>query len=250
MEGRKISVSDQYYDEFDEVFDGKKLENGPYWTNGKKVFFEYHEIYGADKDTLIQYDTWATDKKHCYYCNERLTDADRETFIVLNYIFAKDKYNVWESGKKVKGVDAETFEVFHNKQSDIGFCKDKNHVYHFFIAELKIVKKASPRTFVSLDDGEYGFDEKSVYIGTKMLPKANPKTWRKIREDSSYSKDKYIYFLNHIIKKADLETFEVVVSEKELKYGLSKRIECGKDKNNFYYLDKIITKKEFERLVK
>ena len=250
MEGYKLST------EFDET-----IENGLYWTDGKKVYFRQYEIIGADIDSFSQYyGLWAKDKNYCYMGSGRIKDADKETFKPLNYTYTKDKLNVWTLGGKIKDADAETFEVCDSGKYSLGkqikkgkcyelfvpygFGKDKNNVYHYdFSGKPNVVKNASPNTFISLEDCIFGYDENNVYYKQNKLNKANPKTWKKLKNGYFYSKDKLIYYFNRIIKDADIETFEII--EQNVELGLP--FQYAKDKNNYYNNDNIITKEEYEK---
>jgi len=202
MEGKKLS---EQTDEFDDEF-----KNGPYWTDGKDVYFYYNKITGADADSFLQYaGPWATDKNYCYWTSVRLENADRKTFNVLSRNFAKDKFNVWgDDGKKLKGLEAKSFEIYGDEYSitPYGFCKDRNHVYYYFcIPKPEIVKKASPETFVPLNR-EFGYDGDNVFWHEKKLKGANSKTWKLLKEDNHYSKDKNrYYFCSKIISKDEFE---------------------------------------------
>jgi len=237
MDGNRLS--NKYNDNF---------ENGAYWTDGKDVYFLYSKIEGADIDSFLQYvGPWATDKKYCYWKSLRLKNADRETFNVLNRTFVKDKYKVWaENGKIMKGLDAGSFEIFGDKYSltPYGFCKDRNHVYYYYLLDIKIVRNALPEAFIPINS-EFGYDKNNVFWHEKKLKKANPATWKILKEDYCYSKDRFIYFCNRIIKKADIETFQVIEGD-EKNYL---KIHYAKDKNKYYYNDKVISKDEFEKRV-
>jgi hypothetical protein len=245
----------------------KTNENTLYWTDGVKVYFMHHEIKGADIETFEQYPgSWAKDKKHCYSGDSALKGADVQSFKVLNFTYAKDNKNVWTLGGMIKDADANTFEVcddgrkyngkiyektpsmaggiIYDSFAPCGYGKDKNSVYYYgFEGKPKIVKNASPETFVSLNDGCYGYDSKTVFYKTYKLNKANPKTWKKLKENYYYSKDKdVIYYVNRIITEANAATFEVLEKTEEL----FEPPQLAKDKHNYYRNDRIITKEELE----
>jgi hypothetical protein len=238
-----------------------------YWTDGEKVFFNAFEIKGMDIETFEQYPgSWGKDKNHCYCTSTRLQGVDVKSFSVLNFTYAKDNMNVWTLGGKIKDVDAKTFEVCdngkrslgktHDKQTGLwyelfvpyGFGKDKNNVYYYdYSGKPNIVKNASPKTFISLDDNYFGYDENSVFCGRSKLQKSDPKTWKKFKDLYYYSKDKkIIYYFNRIIKEADAETFEVL--EQNIERGLPKQL--AKDKNNYYWNDSKKTKEEIDKMLK
>jgi hypothetical protein len=230
-------------------------ESTVYWTDGKKVYYGGNEaVKGADIDSFVHYSgTWAVDKNNCYMFGRKIRDADRESFEALNYTYAKDKFSVWVLEGKIKGVDAESFEVCDDGKmvlesrynstssfSQYGYGKDKNNVYYYDCqGKAKVVKGASPETFVSLNDGYFGYDDKNVFCQIYKLNKADPASWKKFQSNCHYSKDKHVYYLNRLIKEADVETFEVVKD----KYGSWL---YAKDKNHHYRCECIITQEKFE----
>ncbi|GAA3770982.1 DKNYY domain-containing protein [Flavobacterium ginsengiterrae] len=244
-------------------------EMGLYWSDGKLVYFRYYIIKNADLDSFVQFPgSWAKDKKHCYSMHTRLRNADILTFEILNYTYAKDKNNVWTLAGRIPEADAETFEVcddgkestgitFVMSEQNIegtresflpfGYGKDRNNVYYYdFAPKIKIVKHAIPSSFKSLNDGYFGYDEKSVFCGKSILPKANPNTWKKLEENYFYSKDQNrIYYFNSLLKGADAASFEVVVVPSIFKTPN----QYAKDKNYFYLGGTICSKEEFEKTI-
>jgi hypothetical protein len=194
--------------------------------------------------------------------------ADAKSFEVLNYTYVKDNFNVWTTGGKITGADANTFEVCDNGMYSLGkqwnretgpeelydmfvshgYAKDKNNVYYYDSdGKANIVKNACPKTFISLGDGNFGYDEKSVFFGRSKLQKADPNTWKKYKDLYYYSIDKnIIYYTNRIIKGADAQTFEVL--EQKVVLGLPAQL--AKDKNNYYWNDSIEAKGKVEEKLK
>src|SRR5207244_1796457 len=92
------------------------------------------------------------------------------------------------------------------------------------------VRKASPSTFISLNDGFYGKDENFVFFGTACLPKAMVEHWTKI--GGFYSKDdKRVFYMNFEIKGADYDSFEVVYTV---------HTQLAKDKDRCYWGDEVV----------
>lgn len=189
---------------FDELDDKNQ-----YWTNGKSVYHHNRQVKGADIDSFEHFfGIWAKDCKSCYSGSLKFRNADTETFIALNYTYAKDKENVWTLAGNIKEADPITFTVcdsgkhslgksvrnvgqnkmLHEQYVPYGFGKDRNNVYYYdFQGKSKIVRKANPTTFVSLDDGYFGYDDKYVYCGFTTIPNADPETWKKLKENYYYS---------------------------------------------------------------
>jgi hypothetical protein len=249
----------QFYDTND--------ENTLYWTDGKVVYFREEKIKNADIYSFEQFPgCWAKDKNFCYSGNTKLKDADCSTFEVLNYTYAKDKTNVWTLEGRIPEAEAKTFEVCDNGKKSLGFTfvesannkkekresfapygfgKDANNVFYYdFQGKPKVVKKAISSSFESLNDGYFGYDEKSVFCGKNILPKANPKSWKKLEDKYYYSKDQStVYYFNSLIKDADAESFEVVI----VSSVFDTPTQYAKDKNHYYLNDSICSADEFEK---
>jgi hypothetical protein len=197
-----------------------------------------------------------------------LKGADPKTFTVLNNCFAKDNVHVWTTGGKIKDVDAKTFQVSDEgirkpitsknieykdgslKKAHLkipyGYAKDKNRVYYEnFQGKPKVVKKAEPKTFTSLNNGYFGYDDQFVFFEQYVIQKANPKTWAIIDfdKDRFYSKDdRFVFHGNKIVKGADVNTFELYKTK-----GIGGYVQYfGKDKNQYYHNHETITLKEIE----
>lgn len=241
-----------------------------YWTDGKNVFFREMIIKNADVDFFEHFEgSWARDNKYCYSAANKLKDADIATFSVLNYAYAKDKSNVWTLAGRIAEADPDTFEIcdsgkeslgvtFYsatdNKKKEFesfapyGFGKDLKNVYYYdFQGTVKIVNRCDAVSFKSLDDGYFGYDEKSVFCGSKILPKAKPETWNKLQSGYFYSQDiNKIYYLNRLMKDADAASFEIVVVPSVFKTPT----QYAKDKNHYYFNDEICSKDDFDKWVK
>jgi len=182
-----------------------------YWTDGKRIYYRYSPIEKANFETFVYFNGFfAKDDKHCYIVGRPLKGANPKTFEMLNECYATDYQSVWTSGGR--------------------FAKDSKQVYYEdYHGKIKILAKANPATFISMNDGDFAKDDTYVFYGKTPLLKANPATWRKISH--FYSKDdKQIYYLNKLIKEADYDTFEVVVLTSPEGYKLP----YGKDKNQYY----------------
>ncbi|WP_433766093.1 DKNYY domain-containing protein [Flavobacterium ginsenosidimutans] len=251
-----------------ELYDANN-ENALYWTDGKVVYFRENKIKNVDIDSFEQFPgCWAKDKNYCYSGGSKLKDGDSLTFEVLNYAFAKDKNNVWTLEGRIPEADTKTFEVCDTGKKSLGitfvfiennkkqgkesfvpygFAKDANNVFYYdFQGKTKVLKKAISSSFKSLNDGDFGYDENSVFYGKNILSKANPKTWKKLHDKYFYSIDQNrVYYFNRLIKDADAESFEIVfvssIFETPTQYA--------KDKNHFYLNDTICSSEEFEKYV-
>lgn len=204
------------------------------------------EMRGADLETFWFYlGGFAKDHKHCYCYNSRLAGGNGATFRALNYTFYTDGVSVWTMGGKLKDVDAETFLVCDDGAHALcrdtlvpyGYGKDKNRVYYYdYDGKPNWVRKASPATFVSLNDGYFGKDDSFVFCGAATIPKAKVAHWHLI--GGLYSKDNTrVFYYNRQICDADYDTFGFVQNCKDL--------QLAKDKNRYYWNDFVISEDEF-----
>jgi hypothetical protein len=224
-----------------------------YWTNGKQVFYITYPIRGADPKTFRYFSGgFAKDRKHCYCQNKRLINGKSADFRALNYCYATDGIYVWTIAGKVKDADAGSFSVCDdgvhfldaNTIVPTGYSMDKSWVYFYdFSGKPKRVRKATPISFISLNDGQFAFDAKFVFCGAATIPKANIKAWSKLGGYSSrYSKDALnVFYFNWPIIDADYHSFEV------LDIG-SDYLQVAKDKYSNFWNDRRVTEDKFEKL--
>ena len=244
-----------YIDKDPRFYMADTQETPCYWTDGKRIYYRHSPIEKANLDTFVYFNGFfAKDDKHCYIVGRPLKGANAKTFEMLNECYATDYQSVWTSGGRFEPVDISTFEVcdegIHRTDRDretswefsdgirrvvrvefpYGYAKDSKQVYYEdYHGKIKILAKANPANFISMNDGDFAKDDTYVFYGKTLLPKANPATWRKISH--FYSKDdKRIYYLNKLIKEVDYDTFEVVVLTSPEGYKLP----YGKDKNQYY----------------
>ncbi|MBQ7823681.1 MAG: DKNYY domain-containing protein [Bacteroidaceae bacterium] len=84
-----------------------------------------------------------------------LEDVDKETFIILDDNWAKDKNHVWYQDKTIKTADVASFDVDKS-----GLPKDKNHVYvydvdmHTFRPSKCNMDVATAEHFIFKNDGQ------------------------------------------------------------------------------------------------
>jgi hypothetical protein len=152
-------------------------------------------------------------------------------------------------GGRIAEADAESFEVCDDgvhllppvTRVPYGYGKDKARVHYYdFDGKANWVRKASPGSFVSLNDGHFGKDDHLVFCGAVTLPRANVARWRKI--GGFYSKDDArVYYLNRHIKQADYGSFEVVPSD---------RLQLAKDKHYYYSNDQVVDQAYVEALLR
>ena len=219
-----------------------------YWVQDGQVLFRQYPIRGADPESFRFYlGSFAKDRRHCYVVNRRLTGGNSATFRALNNTYATDGKSVWALGGKLKECDAESFvvcddgvyEMGSGVRTPHGFGKDRSRVFYYdFNGTPNWVRNASAASFVSLNDGFFGKDERAVFCGVAELPKANVQQWTKL--GNHYSRDDArIYFLNRCIREADYASFEVIPDE----VGFP----IARDKRNFYQNSQAVSSEDFQK---
>lgn len=118
---------------------------------------------------------------------------------------------------------------------------DTRVYYYDYDGKPNWVRKATSESFVSLNDGHFGKDDNFVFCGAATIPKAKVEHWQKL--DGYYSRDdQRLFYYNRHIRAADYDSFEVVPT------GID-YLQLAKDKNNFYWNDRIVTVDEFQKVL-
>jgi hypothetical protein len=223
-----------------------------YWQKPDgQIFFRHGPMKVTDPETFRFYaGGFAKDRRHCYYVGTRLAGGNGANFRALNYTFATDGKFVWSVSGRVAGADPESFTVLDDgclyydekrkARGNYGFAKDRNAVYYENSeGRTKIVRKADPATFVSMNDGFYGKDSQRVYSEYAPIPGADVHTWATI--GSHYSQDCHnLYYGCHVLLDACPETFEVVSLQ---------TYKMARDRNRFYKSGEVVTEAEFQEVL-
>jgi len=150
-----------------------------------------------------------------------LEGVDKETFEVINDLYAKDKNHVYDIEYDIeikRGVDPETFEAINEDYS-----KDKYSVYKW--SELSL---ADPGTFEIIDD-IYSKDIRRVYVNSVMIKYADPETFEVI--GAALSRDKrFVYTWGNILEGAGTD-IELLNGDEDTWYMYAK------DSNYVYFID-------------
>ena len=197
---------------FDQASYSYKIENG-------KLFWKEQEVKGADLSTLEIFNAnWAADAKRVYGRNFVMRSIDRDSLVVLNAIFVKDKDSVYELDGKLSVADAETFEALDAGtvlKSDYplqqGYARDRNKVYFGDgVGRAMIVRGADPSTFRPLTHNYYR-DDKHIFSGTSPLPKCDPESFQIIENEyGHFARDaKHVYYGSKLIEGADVKSFRI-----------------------------------------
>ena len=120
---------------------------------------------------------------------------DPQTYEVINQLYSKDNNNIYFRGKKISGVDKETFE----KIDKYNYSKDKNNIYY----DDKKIEGVDKNTFeLMYDFGSvvneyYSKDKNNVYYENKKLKGIDVKTFRKINRlvDNFLIEDKNGFYI-------------------------------------------------------
>ena len=172
-----------------------KILNDKYAKDDKSVYFSgnksFEDIDSKTFEVLPNY--YSKDKNNVYRpINEwihKINGANPKTIKVLNEFYSKDDKNVYYDSDKISNADVNSFVVL---EADHSYAKDKNAVYY----SGEKIKGANPKTFKIIGDGMYSKDDKNVYAAVDIIKDADPQTFRRIPE-TNYARDKnnlYYYF--------------------------------------------------------
>lgn len=172
-----------------------KILNDKYAKDRKNVYFSgnksFEDVDSKTFEVLPQY--YSRDKNNVYRpINEwihKINGANSKTIKVLNEYYSKDDKNVYYDSDKISNADVNSFVVL---EGDHSYAKDKNAVYY----SGEKIKGANPKTFKIIEDGMYSKDDKNVYAAVDIIKDADPQTFRRIPE-TNYARDKnnlYYYF--------------------------------------------------------
>ncbi|MEP7265611.1 MAG: DKNYY domain-containing protein, partial [Bacteroidota bacterium] len=240
-------------------FDGKEITdksfvvlNDAFAKDSTTAYFKNYPFQYADVATFEAVDEhYAKDKNKVYYCDEyregqnyyltkrqtidELEDVHPESFVALEYGYAKDSKNAYFEGiafkvkdvaslksintffakddthaylnqKPIAGSDGKSFEI-----TDNNYAKDATHIYYYDYTGEKNhdigVIPCNRETFAIL---EYPFskDKTSVFFAGKKIDGVDGNTFKMLGHE--YSKDKNaVYIETKKLNGADASTFEV-----------------------------------------
>ena len=215
---------------FEDV-DSKTFEVLPqYYSRDKNNVYRpinewIHKINGANPKTIkVLNEFYSKDDKNVYYDSDKISNADVNSFVVLegDHSYAKDKNAVYYSGEKIKGANPKTFKII----GDGMYSKDDKNVY----AAVDIIKDADPQTFIRIPETNYARDKNNLYYyfgDVKNLGKINEKDF-KVLDSDLIKNGNEIYYLG---EKADIKNPEKF---EPIKVSDDKRILYGKDDENIY----------------
>lgn len=164
-----------------EMLDG----SGAYYSrDADNLFFLNQVVIGADPNSVefvqdahlsIGAPPYVRDKSGVYYQGRRIEGVDPETFAPLNTtgrgVFMRDAKHVIRGGEIVEGLDPDSFEIMHEA------VKDADSVYIINAYDLVELEDADPATFehlgvcraVEKSSTSYYRDKNSVYVGDSVV---------------------------------------------------------------------------------
>ena len=219
-----------YYVDYVESEDENKVEiDEDDYDDGRNIKIDIEKINRADSSSFEIAGIYGKDKNSMYAFGKKLEGVNPETFQTISEsgIIFKDDKNIYYFGKKearkLKNADVNSFEEVAENE----YYKDKNNVYYYdeYEGNMKTIKEADPKTFEGISY-TFGKDKNAVYKRENKLVGVDPATFEEI--DSSFTKDKNnVYYEEMPMKGVDPKTFEPFVN-----YILVK------DKNGIYKFGK------------
>ena len=219
---------------FEDV-DSKTFEVLPqYYSRDKNNVYRpinewIHKINGANPKTIkVLNEFYSKDDKNVYYDSDKISNADVNSFVVLeaDHSYAKDKNAVYYSGEKIKGANPKTFKII----GDGMYSKDDKNVY----AAVDIIKDADPQTFRRIPETNYARDKNNLYYyfgDVKNLGKINEKDF-KVLDSNLVKNGNEVYYLGEKVNIKNPEKFEII----ENYLSSPSMVVYGKDDKNVYVM--------------
>ncbi len=204
---------------------------GPSLIEGADV--DTFEIFLFEKKTsMTKQDssyTFTRDKDYLYERGKRVEGVDPNTFVILRWLFIQDKDSVYYQGQRLEGSDPATFEFLDNEYS-----RDRNFVYFTDKGTVEKLKGVDGSTFEIMSN-TYTKDKNAVYYKKEKLKGLDPETFRLL--EAGFTGDaNFLYYENKKIKGSDPDTFSFLPHPYQ-KDGYSA---FSKDKNNVYYKGSVL----------
>lgn len=213
----------------------KEGKEGSEWIiSDDKVYYKH---LGFDNTTL-DYKTVITQKE--------VLGVDIKSFQILNYIYAKDKSNVYAEGRKIENADSNTFEVLNSHPPALSgqVAKDKNRVYYAKLGdffnylssyEIEKILGADSSTFETLLWG-YAKDNNDIFYENMVLHNVDLCSFEVL--NLGYAKDKNKIYYHESVVEADYETFISLKERHTSRCDLMIDYDA-EDKNSYYNFGKI-----------
>ena len=135
--------------------------SGYYWKDKNYVYLLQFcatdcRIKSSDPEsfTVFKASNWSKDKNNVYFELNKLTEANAESFVVIDVDWGKDDQYYYYHDLRLDSLDYDSAEIVSPY-----YIKDKNNVFF----RNKLVKGADPKTFTADGIGSFGHDDKNMF---------------------------------------------------------------------------------------
>ena len=224
----------------------------PISTDSINTKLNFYKLIGANPKTFELIDNFGRDDKNVYFLDKKLKGIDAKTFEVISFSIVKDKnglhilLNSDDSGIKTRNLKISELDLKTFKKLENGYYKDKNNVYYDLDNNLYTIKNADLATFEVLNSPYsssvyFAKDKNNVYYNGKKLDGIVPNDFEQIQ--SYFIKDKNgIYKFEEGENEQDLKITPI---NAKIDFKNLKEIDWKYfgDDQNIYYFDEDSFKK-------
>lgn len=217
----------------------------PISTDSINTKLNFYKLIGANPKTFELIDNFGRDDKNVYFLDKKLKGIDAKTFEEISFSIVKDKnglhillnsddFGIKTRNLKISGLDLKTFKKLEN-----GYYKDKNNVYYDLDNNLYTIKNADLATFEVLNSPYsssvyFAKDKNNIYYNGKKLDGIVPNDFEQIQ--SYFIKDKNgIYKFEESENEQDLKITPI---NAKIDFKNLKELDWkyfGDDKNIYYF---------------
>ena len=217
----------------------------PISTDSINTKLNFYKLIGANPKTFELIDNFGSDDKNVYFLDKKLKGIDAKTFEEISFSIVKDKnglhillnsddFGIKTRNLKISGLDLKTFKNLEN-----GYYKDKNNVYYDLDNNLYTIKNADLATFEVLNSPYsssiyFAKDKNNVYYQNKKINGIVADSFEQIQ--SNFIKDK-----NGIYKFEENEnekSLKITLINAKIDFENLKELDWkyfGDDKNIYYF---------------
>ena len=217
----------------------------PISTDSINTKLNFYKLIGANPKTFELIDNFGRDDKNVYFLDKKLKGIDAKTFEEISFSIVKDKnglhillnsddFGIKTRNLKISGLDLKTFKKLEN-----GYYKDKNNVYYDLDNNLYTIKNADLATFEVLNSPYsssiyFAKDKNNVYYQNKKINGIVADGFEQIQ--SNFIKDK-----NGIYKFEENEnekSLKITLINAKIDFENLKELDWkyfGDDKNIYYF---------------
>ena len=217
----------------------------PISTDSINTKLNFYKLIGANPKTFELIDNFGRDDKNVYFLDKKLKGIDAKTFEEISFSIVKDKnglhillnsddFGIKTRNLKISGLDLKTFKKLEN-----GYYKDKNNVYYDLDNNLYTIKNADLATFEVLNSPYsssiyFAKDKNNVYYQNKKINGIVADGFEQIQ--SNFIKDK-----NGIYKFEENEnekSLKITLINAKIDFENLKKLDWkyfGDDKNIYYF---------------